>query len=273
MAGAGSPTEFSALVVHRPRSGLSREMALLGAMAAARDLCCENKHGPLVTSPHNSKRGTRPWRPSWSSVGRGGGAPSPVGAVLGPVAADRHRAPRRRAVLGAVEERIPALPASLQPPPLAGELRLVQDAQQGRDGTVHGWPIGFQDGPSRIVDGDPEPSRARRPPDDARRRWVRVPCLVGDRERSDRFPELAEPGGVRGRDPNLWAHESLVLEPGMGLLRGSQPVPFAGEVVVVGVDEPLQRRLASSAMNASVCSWVAVLRSCLASLEMSRTSW
>ena len=82
-----------------------------------------------------------------------------------------------------------------------------------------------------------------------RRRWVGLPCLVCDRERSDRFSELAKPGGVRGRDPNVRAHEPLVLEPGMGLLPGSQPVPFAGEVMVVGIDEPLQQLQSSRGLG------------------------
>ena len=43
--------ELSALVVHPgPRVGSWREVALLGAMPAARDLCCERKHRHRMTS-------------------------------------------------------------------------------------------------------------------------------------------------------------------------------------------------------------------------------
>src|SRR3954451_24880166 len=79
-----------------------------------------------------------------------------VRAVLGAVAADRHRAPGRRAVLGAVEERVLTLTASLHPRPVAADLRLVQDADQRRRGTVAAAVGGLERRTPVRVDGDGE---------------------------------------------------------------------------------------------------------------------
>jgi hypothetical protein len=133
------------------------------------------------------------------------------------------------------------LPASLQPGPRIGELRFVQDPEQCRDCTIGAWPIGFKHGSSRVIDGDLESGRVRRLPNDVRGCRVRPPVSVCDCERPDRLSELAESGGVRGRNRDVWFHESLLAEPRLSLLLGSEPVPFPGEVVVVGVDEPLEQ--------------------------------
>src|SRR3954451_11720610 len=54
-----------------------------------------------------------------------------VRAVLRAVATDRHRAPDGGVVLRTVEERVLALTAALHARPVAAQLRLVQDAEQG----------------------------------------------------------------------------------------------------------------------------------------------
>ena len=91
--------------------------------------------------------------PARRSSRRGAAAPV-VRAVLRPIAADRHRAPRRRSVLRAVEERVPALATALHARPLTGELRLVEDAEERRHGTVDAATRGFEGGSPRVVDGD-----------------------------------------------------------------------------------------------------------------------
>jgi hypothetical protein len=52
-----------------------------------------------------------------------------VRPILRSIAADRHCAPSRRSVLRAIEERIAALPTTLEARPLTGELRLVEDSE------------------------------------------------------------------------------------------------------------------------------------------------
>ena len=137
-----------------------------------------------------------------------------VRAVLRPVAADRHRAPRRRSVLRAVEERVPALAAALHARPVAAELRLVEDAEQRRHGTVDAARSGLERGPARVVDGDAEPSAGRGPANDLdappgpdRSPWFAIASA------RMRFPQLAQAGRVGLRDPVAGRHEPLLAQP------------------------------------------------------------
>src|SRR5918992_1170781 len=80
----------------------------------------------------------------------------------------------------------------------------------------------------------------------------RQPFVVRDRERSDRFSKLAQASRVGLRDPVAWRHEALLSQPRLRSCRGSDAIPLAREVVVVGVDEALKqleppRRLGSPA--------------------------
>ena len=84
-------------------------------------------------------------------------------------------------------------------------------------------------------------ARVRGAADDVDRAGCRSPSLVGDHERPDRFPELAQAGHVGVRDPVARRHEPLLPEPRLGLLRGSDAIPLGREVVVVGVDEALEQ--------------------------------
>ena len=179
---------------------------------------------------------------------RGGGARSRssvaaapvVRAVLRPVAADRHGAPCRRAVLRAVEERVLALAAALHARPVAGELRLVEDAEERRHGAVDAAAAGssaVRPASSTATPSRDVPAAARMTP----RRRVRSPPPVGDHERPDRLAELAQSGRVGVGDPVARRHEPLLPQPRPCLLRGPDPIPVGREVVVVGVDEALQQ--------------------------------
>src|SRR5215211_2175655 len=124
---------------------------------------------------------------------------------------------------------------------MTGELRLVEDAEERRHGTIDAATRGFEDGSPLVVDGDAELSRARDPANDVSRRCFRLPSLVRDRERPDRFSELAEAGRVGARDSVARRHEPLLSEPRLGPFRGSDAIPVVREVVVVGVDEALKQ--------------------------------
>jgi len=124
---------------------------------------------------------------------------------------------------------------------MAGELRLVEDAEERRHGTIDAARLGFEGGSPGTVDGDAEPSCASSLANDVHRRYRRLPSVVRDSERPDRFSELAEAGRVRLRDSVARRHEPLVSEPRLGLFLASDPIPFAREVVVVGVDEALKQ--------------------------------
>ncbi len=124
---------------------------------------------------------------------------------------------------------------------MTGELRLVEDPEERRNGTIDAAKRGFEGGSASVVDGDAEPSRAREPANDVCSRRSRFPSLVGDGERPDRFSELAEAGHVRVRDSVARRDEPLLPEPRLGALRGSDAIPLAREVVVVGVDEALKQ--------------------------------
>ena len=171
---------------------------------------------------------------------RRGLAPAVVGAVLRPIAADRHGAPGRRSVLRAVVERVPALATALQARPVTGELRLVEDAEQRGHGTVDAASSGFEGGPPRVVDGDAEPSAAEAlrmtstaaGPD--RSPWFAIASVRSasrsSRRRATSTSEIRSPGATSRFS------RSHACAPS----RSADAVPVGRQVVVVGVDEALQ---------------------------------
>jgi hypothetical protein len=124
---------------------------------------------------------------------------------------------------------------------MTGELRLVEDPEERRNGTIDAAKRGFEGGSTGVVDSDAEPSRASEPANDVCSHRSRLPSLVRDRERTDRFSELAEARHVGVRDSVSRRHEPLLPEPRLGPFRGSDAIPLAREVVVVGVDEALKQ--------------------------------
>src|SRR5579884_1127378 len=115
-----------------------------------------------------------------------GAAAAPVRARLAPVAAELHRAPRRRAVRRVVVEAPAAVAARLQPPPAAVEHRHERDRHhlvQRVDAAQAGQPV--------AAERDLE-SR-RRLVDDRDRPAVRGPTVVREHERAQRLAQLSGP--------------------------------------------------------------------------------
>jgi hypothetical protein len=65
--------------------------------------------------------------------------------------------------------------------------------------------------------------------------------VVRGDERTERLAEFAQPGDVAVRDPHRRRDEPLSEQPRLRLRRRTEPVPCRREVLVVRVDEPLER--------------------------------
>jgi hypothetical protein len=111
-------------------------------------------------------------------VGGAGAAPLSVGAVLRAVAADGHRAPCRRSVLGAIEKRVGAVPARLQPRPRTRDLGFVNDHEQHGHGGIDAAVRWHQKGGGVVAEVDSYGGRPSLASELCRHGWVEVALSV-----------------------------------------------------------------------------------------------
>jgi hypothetical protein len=117
----------------------------------------------------------------------------------------------------------------------------VEDPQERGDGTIDAATRGLEGGEPRVVDRDAQSSPAGDPANGVRRRCFRPAPVVCERERPERLSELTEARRVGAGDPVTQRDEPLLSQPCLGFLLGSDPIPVAREIVVVGVDEALKQ--------------------------------
>src|SRR5262245_25446295 len=113
-----------------------------------------------------------------------GAAALSVCPVLGAIAADRHGAPCRRPVLGAIEERIGAVAARLEPRPRPGELGFVNDDQQRGHSGVSATARWCQGGGRVVAETNSHYGCLPVASERGRRGWVEVALAVSHRQSS-----------------------------------------------------------------------------------------